>query len=520
MKAKVKRSPRRRYGLWLILGIIIGLAAVLTLTLSLFDIRRDMVFAVKKTIFRDEYIANIQWSPDESHILMQTSGTEFSTWDAQGNLIQEMFLPDIRGFGFGWNTQGKHFIQIHANGLLIFDLEGNVSAELPHVNIHRADWSPTGDRLFTISPEYLAIWRPDGYELARIGSSPDGYIYDLKWSPDGRYFFTYADNAVAVWDANAQMLFELPSSETTSSITQAIWAHDSSSILIDWFQYADDSQKFTLQHWDIQGNLLWEYPHDNLPTNRIEWSPDSTKIVLLTYDGSEALLQILNRAGEQVLSLENYNHFVWQPQGHYFLTQSYQNCPSECDDSLLFDTEGNLLQRVPIDDYLSADVWSPDGEYFLTWTTTPEDGYFALTVWDKEGNQVHRMLQPTSIQKAIWSPDGQHFITYGGFVARIYTLDAELIATLRHAQPIQSVQFSEDASRVMTVGQYGASGSVETAIWDVDGTHLSTVYTGLAFHSQIVAINRDFSQMLINKGNHVELRELQSGSIWFDFHWN
>lgn len=519
MKAKTKRSPRQRNVIWLVLGIIFGLAIILTLIFSLFDIRRDMVFSVRNRIFRDDYITNVEWNPDESRILLQTSGSNLSVWDNQGKLIHEMNYPGIHGLSFDWNEQGTYFTEMKNNGVLIFDADGNVSAELSHPGMMSVNWSPTGERLTTVSGNELMLWRPDGYQLSQLAAPPNGDAYEIIWSPDGQYFLARSIETLNILNADGELIHSFEWTEPIAT-AQLAWSPDSSAFAISLFSYSSEKPQYTIQIYSVTGESLAEIDFENKSLNAINWSPDSSLLTFTLYDNSGSYTQVFNREGELLLSNDNSSYLVWQPHGEHFLVLPNRPC---FDCLLLADSEAHIIRSIPNESIfyqLLETTWSPDGEHFATWTTTPQDGHFSLYIWDKDGNPTQEMLQTTSIQTVAWSPDSQHIVSYGGFLAHIWSLNGNEIAVLRHAQPIQHVQWSKDSSRLLSSAQYGAAGSIETAVWKADGTHLATLYTGNNFGNQLISMNRDFSLALISSGNYLEVQALQAGAIWFDFRWD
>ena len=181
------------------------------------------------------YVDEIVWSPDGGQAAFITFD-EVGLIDIEAGALVDAFLINTPGTGLSWSPDGQRlvyglgstnelldvtdgvltyadsfeytetlyrfdarptfspdgaWIASHENDSLVVIWDAETLAPLHSLSGHRADitdlaWSPTGDRLATISDDStLRIWDPfAGVELYRLES--DASIWTLDWAPDGR----------------------------------------------------------------------------------------------------------------------------------------------------------------------------------------------------------------------------------------------------------------------------------------------------------------------------------------------
>jgi WD40 repeat protein len=204
---------------------------------------------------------------------------------------------------------------------------GNLVQEIPQNHyVHSLSWSPSGDRLATISDyQYVRIWNvtqagyPAGTLLGEFDPNQQRYISpeSVGWSPDGQLLAVGGDAMqprMQLWDAN-----------TYEFVTELPWSMDVSDIL-----WNPDSQKnmfATYLNYDYSGVSListdpTQQPIDACPDCPLEtlrdvrWNPSGTALAIADDQGRIHIVDEETRRLTLTIQTSSYiNMIAWNPNG-------------------------------------------------------------------------------------------------------------------------------------------------------------------------------------------------------------
>jgi Tol biopolymer transport system component len=261
-------------------------------------------------------------------------------------------------------------------------------------------WSPLGDKLLmhvggsrAISDEaHISILenREDAKRI-QLDLAP-GRFQAPDWSADGQYIYYIATNdsgREAIYRMNVDTL------EETRVTNLAGFAHivlspTDKHIAYLQFERNNSPPLGTAYIVNVDGQNHRRITEN--PVGSMYWSPDGTKLALLTIsrqqDGSTA------KIGGLAVPLSQEIHFRWL---------IYHVETEELEPLISFDPTADFIQTVPFFDqyHLSLTFWSPDSRYFLVTKENANgpDG----TIWVVDTTGVEEPHQIGEGRLAVWS---------------------------------------------------------------------------------------------------------------------
>jgi WD40 repeat protein len=275
-------------------------------------------------------------------------------------------------------------------------------------------FSPDGDRLASIGVDGTAkVWDArSGEQLLELTGEPGDIGMNIAYSRDGRLLATSCVSRVTVWDAaTGEKLFSLPG--------------------------------------EVIGSDL---------TDRIQFSPDGTRLAVANMDGLPKVWDLATRAEIPLLTgdLQICDAIAFSPNGKLLATGDVAGIVKVWDaatgkELLTLEQGGMIIHGV---------AFSPDGARLAA---ANENGQ--LTVWDPTTGQVLLSFPSRSgLYDTTFMPDGERLITvHQDGTAGVYdaATGQQLLTLAGHVSTVISVAASPDNRHVATAGYDGT-----VRLWD------------------------------------------------------
>jgi Tol biopolymer transport system component len=352
------------------------------------------------------------WSPDSRYLAFigpsSQNDTALYISPAASNAAPTMVYdqPDSAPFYLYWapNSNTLTFLTQESDGLALRQVEATapgsdrvLGAGAPFYWV----WSPAADKVLmhvggsrTSSPEaHLSLLdNQSGAERVQLDLAP-GRFQAPYWSSDGQYFFYIAaneDQQEAIFKTNAASLeqTELIQLENFTYLTLSPDGQYLAYVEID----GNGSAPFGAAHLISSDGKNEKKLLDN-PVGSVYWSPDSSKVALLTLakrdDGSTA------KAGGLAAPL---------PQEIFFRWLIYDIKTGTVETLASFVPTLAFLQTISYFDqyHLSLTFWSPDSRYFV-YTNLEDENTHAGTIWVADTTTPEEPRQVGEGTLAIWS---------------------------------------------------------------------------------------------------------------------
>ncbi|UCD91909.1 MAG: S8 family serine peptidase [Methanobacteriota archaeon] len=160
-----------------------------------------------------------------------------------------------------------------ASGTIFYNLTGHTNG------IWGMDWSPTGDRLVTVSLDStLKIWDATTGTLQKTFTNHTGPIYDVHWASDGRIATASEDMTVKIWDADAA-----PSDPVVAEYMDPMFPEPLTAVSInpvrDWIAFGSSRGWITIYNISAGGNLQWLPHNEDHRIWTMEWAPGGHRLL-------------------------------------------------------------------------------------------------------------------------------------------------------------------------------------------------------------------------------------------------
>jgi WD40 repeat protein/serine/threonine protein kinase len=455
------------------------------------------------------FVTGVAWSPDGTRIATAGHDSRVRVWNPEtGEETTSARLSSDGSWAqtVAWSPDGKrivvgtwnHEVRVvnSETGAVVTRLVGHTGGVLG------VCWSPNGTRIATASADQtVRVWDPNTGKLLTSLQSGEGALCTVGWSPDGKRIAASGGNrAIQVWDADSgkprgilrgnhqdvRALAWSPDGDTLAAACVSgvvrIWEESTGSASnappelnatagtgFAWGpdgRMATRGRDATVRVWPagfsrpaltlqagkpIAGRTV-------LPSNRVSFSPDGTKVVAWCED---ARLRIWDAAsGETLRALVAPDRLLttqWSPDGARIACSGW-GCSLAVWD---VQTGERLALVTAASGREFALAWSPDGQRIAT---SGDRG--SVCIWDPaSGRKLVESARHAFIRDLCWSPDGRRIASASDDqTARVW--DAQtlaLLSTLRgHSGSVGAVGWSPDGKRIAT-----GSSDRTVKVWDV-----------------------------------------------------
>jgi len=423
-----------------------------------------------------------EWSPDGTLILTyrETGDNVATVWDAAtGARLHALSGHDGRVTAFnGWSPDGDRIATGSQDGTAkVWEAatgEEQLTLSGHDATVTRAEFSPDGSSIATSSFDGTArIWdATSGEHLLTLPGHTT--TPRAQWSPSGHRILTVSSGLAKVWEAGTgELLHLLPAQEDL----YAVWSPDGSLI-------ATGGSEGEIKVWDsAAGTELLDFQGHPLGVGEMGWFPSGDRIWTVSGDGSAKVWQV----SQALLSLGCqpdcppgffggwYSNAAWSPSGKQ-IGAGYADGTVWVWDAVT----GVELTRLQIQQEEGSEPgmvtfveWAPNGELVAAAAT---DG--SATVWDVDSGEERLKISghEDMVMGVSWSPDGSRIVTYAqDGAAKVWdAASGELLVDFTEHNPY-AASWSSDGQRIVTADLVGGSNSAK--IWDAgSGTVLLDLF--------------------------------------------
>ncbi|MGE3805749.1 MAG: hypothetical protein AB7K24_13815 [Gemmataceae bacterium] len=158
-------------------------------------------------------LCNVQWSPDDRHILTGAWGANMKIWDGKTGEHQQTLSVHLANFTSArWSPDGTQILACYSSFgesiAYIWDVKSGkrVRTFQGHNNsITCVAWHPDAKQVATASDDHnILIWEAHSGKKLHLLKGHWDNVTDLDWSPDGKWLLTASlDGTARIWNAGS-----------------------------------------------------------------------------------------------------------------------------------------------------------------------------------------------------------------------------------------------------------------------------------------------------------------------------
>ena len=425
----------------------------------------------------EDFVFTAQFSPDGTRIVTASEDHTARVWDAaSGKPLGEPLRHDASVFTAQFSPDGTRIVTTNSdNTARVWDAVSGeqIAQPLRHEDfVKSAQFSADGNWIVTASEDKTArVWDADSGEP--IGE-PLHHEYGLRsaqFNADGTRIITASmDNTARVWDAATDQILGEPlrhedfvySAQMSSDGTRIVTA----------------SNDMTARVWDVaSGEPIGEPLRHKDIVFSAQFSADRTRIVTASADKTARVWDAAS--GKPVGQPLCHENIVWSaqfsPDGARIVTASFDNT------ARVWDAASGKQVGQPLchEKIVWSAQFSPDGMRIVTASSDLPDGIGIVTeirdfyskngearVWDAVSSKPlgEPLRHAEVVNTAQFSPDGTRIVTASADkTARVWDAVSgkPLGEPLRHEGFVLSAQFSVDGTHIVT-----ASTDKTARVWE------------------------------------------------------
>lgn len=313
---------------------------------------------------------------------------------------------------FAWSPDGRYIAVLNQtiwnkNGLQVFDaFTMRYIGKVTHERIFgRFVWSPDSTRIAVLNGRG-AIYSADivtGKDIIKYSQEPDTHS-SYRWSSDGKWVMIANNENIKMYDAlTGKLAFVYKGTDPETNEQR------------NYYSYSPDLSKIAIERNGIiqvisisNGDILLTYDkhyHKRMLSLQIAWSPDSTRIALVTQrlTTNKHSLHVWDVLTGHTFFTHSgsIDYTVWSPDSTRLAFRDSVNIRTGRADSIqVIDANtGNAICMIQEDHRY---FWSPDSRLLATSSSK------GINIWDADSGHLQYICQSdNNIEDADWSLDGR-----------------------------------------------------------------------------------------------------------------
>ncbi len=431
----------------------------------------------KMRIGKGEISANIEFSPDSSHLAVSSS---IGIWIYDVHTGKELALLDIHeGYttSVAFSPDGKTIVCSSANDLYIWELEtGNLKYKVQaHAkDISSIEFLTNGNTLATRGRggDQIKFWDVSTGTLEKTFAIQENNVNYITFSPDGKLLasvFHLDSDKVNIRDVSTGTILTTIDMIDANDIEKVVFSPDGNTIAIQggWL----DS---IIHLWDVTTDMHNSLRGHAEGIKTMAFSPDGKTLASGGDDETIILWDVATQSYKKTL-IEHTDFVVsiaFSPDGKTLVSGSRDGT------IILWDTDSFLqIGRITGHAYgFRSIAFSPSGDKIVTgsYDTT-------VRVWNTNTgeNTITFLGHIADVQTVAFSPDGKTIASGAGssldnawfaddYTVRLWdvTTQTQKAVLLGHHSTVYHVTFSPDGSLVASCGWEG-----KAIFWDTETGH-------------------------------------------------
>lgn len=285
--------------------------------------------------------------------------------------------------------------------------------------ISHVTWSPEYSWLASSSNNgsQISIWDvTTGNSINRLGISQEGQVNAMEWSPDGQFIASLHGNyRFQIWNTknwenvlNFRLDFFLEQEFYVSYLTSLAWSPDSRQIAL--------TVDYRLVIWELGSGFSY-ISEDEYSAISAKWSPDGSKLAILSPDGSIEILDGTSFASlttiprPEVVPIRLFYEptsqiLEWSPDSSQL---AYFGNDFAVKDSMLIVLDASTGSAVSTKNFMDNNIWGihwNPANAFLAVAGTD----FTIQLWDTQTHQISEILKAHTdvVTSMDWSLNGNY----------------------------------------------------------------------------------------------------------------